>query len=95
MYCGMGFDRSDDLSAFCPKEADSAAVFVWSKDTIKELNKRTRPLKEKQLDMVAYLWELVYDLLLGNTNNVSDSPGFESFGLRVNDNMISSHSRHV
>ena len=84
MYCAMGFDRTDDLSAFCPKEADDT-VFVWSKDTIKELNKRSGPLKEKQLDMVAYLWELVYDLLLDSRHNVSDSPGFESFGLRVND----------
>lgn len=82
MYCALAFDRKDDLSPFCPNEDDDS-LFVWSRDTLKELNKRSRPLKEKQLDMLAYLWEIVYDLLLGADDNVSESPGFETFGLRV------------
>jgi hypothetical protein len=31
----------------------------------------------KQLHMVAYLFELVYDLMLAPEENVSSSPGFE------------------
>jgi len=48
-----------------------------------ELNKRG-DLRKLQLDAVAYLWELVYDLLLAKSENMSTSPGFESLGLRVN-----------
>ena len=36
------------------------------------------------LNAIAYLWELCYDLLLATDENVSVSPGFEAFGLRVN-----------
>lgn len=51
-----------------------------------ELKKKKGDLKRHQLDAVAYLWELCYDLLLASNDNVSESPGFEAFGLRlVND----------
>ena len=49
-----------------------------------ELKKRGGDMKTVQLDAVAYLWELCYDLLLANGENVSVSPGFEVFGLRQN-----------
>jgi len=84
MYCALAFNRTDDLSDFCPKEADED-YFVWSQGTIAELIKRSSPLEHLQLDMIAYLWELVYDLMLGKDDNVSQSPGFEALGLRVNE----------
>lgn len=43
-------------------------------------------MQKLQLDAVSYyLWEMFYDLALGlNEDNVSRSPGFEAFSLRVN-----------
>ena len=47
----------------------------------------TTGLQKVQLDAVAYLKELIYDLLLpSRPMNVSNSKGFESLGLRVNGN---------
>ncbi len=60
------------------------SLFVWSDRTINELKQKGGNLQNLQLDAVAYLWELVYDLLLATADNVSQSPGFESLGLRVN-----------
>ena len=83
MYCGLAFDRSKDTSALCDDEA-SGGLFVWSEEAVNELKNRGRDLKKLQLDTVAYLWELFYDVLLGKNDNVSVSPGFEALGLRVN-----------
>ena len=49
-----------------------------------ELTKKDGEMKRKQLNAIAYLWELCYDLLLATGENISVSPGFEAFGLRVN-----------
>ena len=52
---------------------------------MEELKRRGGLLKKLQLDVIAYVWEMFYGLAMAdNTNNVSVSPGFESFGLRVN-----------
>ena len=51
---------------------------------MKELKAKGGEVRKYQLDAVAYLWELCYDLLLDKSHNVSVSPGFESLGLRVN-----------
>ena len=47
--------------------------------------KRNGKLQTHQLEIetVAYLWEICYDLP-SSKENVSESPGFESLGLRVN-----------
>ncbi len=60
------------------------SLFVWSKQTMSELIKRSGDLKRLQLDAVLYLWELCYDITLAKSDNVSVSPGFESLGLKVN-----------
>ena len=49
-----------------------------------ELTKKDGDMKRKQLNAISYIWELCYDLLLATGENVSVSPGFEAFGLRVN-----------
>jgi len=41
--------------------------------------------EDKYMQMAAYLFELGYDLALAPNNNVSDSPGFESCGLKRKD----------
>ena len=83
MYCGMLFDKRGDLKCLC---SDGAAdsLFVWTEDTITELKRRSGEFQKLQLDAIAYLWEICYDLVLAKGENVSTSPGFESLGLRVN-----------
>ena len=49
-----------------------------------KLTREDGNMRNNQLDAVAYLWELCYDLVLEASDNVSQSPGFESFGLRNN-----------
>ena len=82
MCCALAFDRKSDVMPLLSDSDDG--LFVWSKESMDELKKRGGDLKTVQLDMVAYLWELCYDLLLANGENVSVSPGFEVFGLRQN-----------
>ena len=89
-FCPMAFDKSESVSSLCSRDKDDS-LFVWSDQTIDELKKYalnrgggSTGLQKVQLDAVAYLWELCYELLLSRSNNVSKSPGFESLGLRVN-----------
>ena len=56
-------------------------MLCWSKkhlDHIKQVNFKVTTLQEKQLRMIAYLFELAYDLMLAQRDNVSRSPGFET-----------------
>ncbi len=41
-------------------------------------------LHRLQLDAVAYLWEMCYNLLLDKKTNVSIGPGFDAMGPRLN-----------
>jgi len=71
------------VKPLCSNGSDDS-LFVWSKQNIAELAKKDGGMKRKQLNAIAYLWELCYYLLLATGENVSVSPGFEAFGLRVN-----------
>ena len=82
MYCGMAYDKRGNIAPLCSESADDS-LFVWSKETIGELKKRG-DVQKLQLHAVAYLWEICYDLALAKHDNVSESPGYESLGLRVN-----------
>jgi hypothetical protein len=79
----MAFDPSGDVNSLC-SNGDSDSLFIWNKEAMKQLRAKGGDLQKLQLDAVAYLWELCYDLLLAERFNVSVSPGFESLGLRVN-----------
>ena len=82
-YCGMAFDRKLDLTPLhSANKADS--LFVWSSGTMNELKARGGCLNKLQLVAVAYLWEFVYGLLLASCDDVSQEPGFEALGLRMN-----------
>lgn len=81
----MAFDPSGDVSNLC-SDGEIGSLFIWDKEVMvmRELKAKGGELQKVQLDAVAYLWELRYDLLLAECHNVSVSPGFESLGLRVN-----------
>ena len=83
MRCGMANDKKGDINPLITQDA-SNSLFVWSNETIKELKSKSGEPKKLQLDAVAYLWKMCYDLVLAKAENVSTSPGFESLGLRVN-----------
>ena len=59
------------------------SLFIRNRETMDVLKKKDGKLETLQLHAVAYLWEICYDLLLANGENVSASRGFESLGLRV------------
>ena len=83
MHCGMAYDKKESVTSLV-SQGEGESLFIWSKETINELKGKGGELKKLQLDAVAYLWEICYDLLLAKAENVSTSPGFESLGLRVN-----------
>ena len=84
MYCGMAFDKKGDNVAPLCSTGSSNSLFVWSQESMDELKRKGGKLQTHQLNVVAYLWEICYDLLLAKGDNVSESPGFEAVGLRVN-----------
>ena len=94
MYCGMAYDKKMDTTPLRSRDA-TGSLFVWSDEVISELTKKGGDLKKFQLDAVAYLWEICYDLLLAKTDNVSMSPGFESLGLRVNNDNDKKRKRNA
>lgn len=83
MFCGMAFDRKKDVSPICSVNSHKS-LFAWSDLIMRELKKKDGSLRDNQLVAISYLWEMVDDLLLDRRHNVSVSPGFESFGLRIN-----------
>ena len=83
MYYGMAYDKKENVTPLV-SHGEGNSLFIWSRETINELKGRSGELKKLQLDAVAYLWEICYDLMLAKAENVSTSPGFESLGLRVN-----------
>ena len=59
------------------------AVLGWDEFTLAQLKKLVEKrdgcnLKDLQMDMVAYLFELISALCIGVSANVSESPGFEN-----------------
>ena len=55
----------------------------WPANIIDIVNKsgigpRDATLAQKKLEMAAYLFELVYDLMISDRDNVSGNPGFEA-----------------
>ena len=78
-YVGMGFNRQDQqaVQVICDEHQ---GLFEWQPHIYTSLDKCTwhhQDMRNKQLNMVAYLLELFYDLCLSPLDNVSESPGFE------------------
>mmetsp|Transcript_16663 Transcript_16663/g.27714 ORF Transcript_16663/g.27714 Transcript_16663/m.27714 type:complete len:142 (+) Transcript_16663:391-816(+) len=78
-YVAMGFNKENGVENIA-KEEDG--IFVWSVRTLKMLE-RTKmngySTESKKLVLVAYLFELYYDLLIAPSFNVSESAGLERF----------------
>ncbi len=51
------------------------------KDLVRKVNFHGRTNSKKFLEMVAYLFELGYDLAISKRHNVLNSPGFEGCSL--------------
>ena len=80
LYCGLSFKRSENVNGLI-STVDNECLFDWSvymthldKANIRGCN----TLREKQLVVVGYFFELCYDLCLSPRNNVSNNPGFNS-----------------
>ena len=78
-YVAMGFSKENGVDNITKEEG---GVFVWSDRTIKMLEKTKMngySMESKKLVLVAYLFEIYYDLLIAPSMNVSKSAGLERF----------------
>jgi len=81
MHIFVGFDRQDEktLAVLCDVQQQN---FVWPEPMCKALKAfkwHDLTFRNKQLQMLSFLWELFYELTLSSAANVSESPGFEKF----------------
>ena len=63
----------------------NSGLFLYineEKQRISSVNFSGKSGEEKYMQMIAYLFELGYDLAVSPRRNVSKSPGFEGCGLR-------------
>jgi hypothetical protein len=62
-------------------ENEDDGIFTWSNDVIQKVENlwfsTCTELQDKKLNMVGFLLELGYDLMINSDDNVSESPGFE------------------
>ena len=68
------------------KDRADGGIFFYSEEQMEAIlgcHFSGKPDVQKFSGMVAYLFELAYDLALSPSNNVSDSPGFEACGLNL------------
>ena len=85
-YVAAGFKPSDDTMAIFWKDYNDGGILFCTDEEralLEKANFKGRTNAEKYLDIVAYLFELGYDLVLSRTDNVSTSPGFEAFGVNI------------
>jgi hypothetical protein len=79
---GVAFDKNDN-DAVAPLLADikDGGIMRWSKDGIHLASKLPLgdTLREKQLHIVSYIFEIVDDLMIEPRMNVSDSGSVEAF----------------
>ena len=82
MFVGLGYDRTDQTAMRALTATGRTAMFRWTDADLTRINsvgfRCASNQQERQLEMLAYLFELTYDLMLSNRDNVSRSPGFET-----------------
>ena len=80
----VGIDRTvDGVMRLLTADRDTEQGFLRFENEFKNKIEKVsfngaRNIQDKQMHMVAYLFELAYDIALGSTNNASTSPGFET-----------------
>jgi hypothetical protein len=82
LHCGIGFDCSRTVSGLI--ETEGKGIFSRGKTVIDCLAGSTKlgdTMRDRQLCMVAYLFELGYDLMISPKFNVSRMPGLKAAGL--------------
>lgn len=62
----------------CNRSSDSTMVY-WPDYMIEFIKRTKEDLRVSQLICCAYLFELIFDLCIPESDNVSDSPGFEKY----------------
>ena len=79
-YCGLSFERDN-----CEQLTKvTNAILEWDSHTIQKMNeiprvsKGQQTMNDVQIDMAAYQFELVSSSCIGVSNNISESPGFET-----------------
>jgi hypothetical protein len=74
LHAGLVFKIGDEeaKTALCSAD-DKKGLLYWSATAMSKVT------KDKQLHMVGFLFEMLYDLMIAPNANVSQSPGFESF----------------
>jgi len=85
-HTAFSFNRSksEDVTLLT-KDYDDGGLIRWNTSVLNQIRTRkSPPLNDRevvlaQLQLVAYLFELGYDLCLESSSNVSRSPGFESY----------------
>lgn len=88
-YVALGFDKDQGIDNLT-KEQDG--IFVWSHRTmqmLKDTKMNDATMEGKKLALIAYLFEIYYDLLIAPSDNVSRSAGLEQFiGVFIDMNII-------
>ena len=79
-YCGFSFKKSEDVEALI-STVDGKCLFDWSLyiNQLKTANIHgCKTLREKQLFVVGYFFEMCYDICLFLRHNVSNNQGLET-----------------
>ena len=76
LFCALGFDRNNIARLV---DTTESGIFEWDAATLNSIKdwKFTGTETDKRLTLVAYLFELVYDLMIAPGDNVSMNGGFE------------------
>ena len=83
-FVAAGFD-STAATTFA-KDFDAGGLFLYSEEERKLISQTKfygREGDAKYSEMVAYLFEIAYDIAISPRHNKSDSPGFEACGLNL------------
>ncbi len=83
MHCGISFDRSGTVGGLTETDYGKG-TFSWDNKVVDCLAGSTKlgdTMRDRQLCMVACLFELGHDLMMSPKFNLSRMPGFEAAGL--------------
>lgn len=82
-YIGIGFEMENiEVVKIIKCEEEGKGLFLFNANKMQRFDKLNmqgrNTVSLKVLDLVAYLIELAYDLVISPMDNVSENPGFDS-----------------